>query len=394
MAAWLVVAGVMALIGEPEASALGGLPPEEAQQRSKVALQRVPHRGIQPQVAVDGHGVVHLIYFSGDPAGGDLFYVRSEKGGEKFSEPLRVNHGPGSAIAVGNIRGGHLALGKNSRIHVAWNGTDKAIVKGPRGESPMLYTRLNDAGTAFERERNVIQSAFGLDGGGSVAADEEGNVYVAWHAPRPGVRGEENRCVWVARSTDEGKTFALEKEAYAEPTGACGCCGMRAFADARGDVYLLYRSAQEVVHRDMYLLVSSDKGGRFQGRKIHEWEGGTCPMSSEAFCRSARGVWAAWETGDQVFFARLDRTTGQWSEPQTPGEGKRQKHPVVAENNQGETILAWTEGMGWNKGGSLAWQVFDKAGKPTSEKGRAPGVPTWSLVAVFARPDGGFTILY
>jgi hypothetical protein len=258
----------------------------------------------------------------------------------------------------------------------------------------MLYTRLNDAGTAFERERNVIQSAYGLDGGGSVAADEEGNVYVAWHAPRPGVRGEENRCVWVARSTDEGKTFALEKEAYAEPTGACGCCGMRAFADARGDVYLLYRSAQEVVHRDMYMLVSSDKGARFQGRKIHEWEGGTCPMSSEAFCRSARGVWAAWETGDQVYFARLDRATGQWSEPQTPGEGKRQKHPVVAENNQGETILAWTEGMGWNKGGSLAWQVFDKAGKPTSEKGRAPGVPTWSLVAVFARPDGGFTILY
>jgi hypothetical protein len=26
--------------------------------------------------------------------------------------------------------------------------------------------------------------------------------------------------------------------------------------------------------------------------------------------------------------------------------------------------------------------------------GRADGVATWSLVAVFPRPDGGFTILY
>ena len=77
---------------------------------------------------------------------------------------------------------------------------------------------------------------------------------------------------------------------------------------------------------------------------------------------------------------------------EAPTHGR--KHPALAGNARGETILAWTEGTGWNKGGSLAWQVYDKDGKPTAEHGRAAGVPTWSLVAVFARPDGGFTILY
>jgi DNA-binding beta-propeller fold protein YncE len=43
----------------------------------------------------------------------------------------------------------------------------------------MLYARLDDAGTAFEPQRNLIQVAAGLDGGGSVAADQAGNVYVA-----------------------------------------------------------------------------------------------------------------------------------------------------------------------------------------------------------------------
>jgi hypothetical protein len=362
---------------------------------AEVTTLRVPDKGIQPQVAVDGKGTVHLIYFGGEPGAGDIFYVHAEKGGDKFSRPLRVNSVPGSAIAVGNIRGAHLALGKDGRAHVAWMGSDKARPKAPGDASPMLYARLNDAGTEFEAQRNVIQSAVGLDGGDSVAADDAGNVYVTWHAPAPGDKGEGARCVWVAHSTDEGKTFAAEKRANADPTGACGCCGMRAFADGRGTVYVLYRAAREEVHRDMYLLASTDKGEHFRGEKIQEWEIRTCPMSSASFAEGAGVVVAAWETDGQVSFSRIDQATGKRSPAiAAPGDGKGRKHPAVAVNAKGETLLAWTEGMGWNKGGSVAWQAFDKHGKPVGKPGRADGVPTWSLVAVFARPDGNFTVVY
>ena len=77
-----------------------------------------------------------------------------------------------------------------------------------------------------------------------------------------------------------------------------------------------------------------------------------------------------------------------------PEKAKPAKLPAVAGNRRGESILAWTEGMGWNRGGSVAWQVFDADGKPTGENGRRDGVPVWSLVAVCARSDGGFTIIY
>jgi len=50
--------------------------------------------------------------------------------------------------------------------------------------------------------------------------------------------------------------------------------------------------------------------------------------------------------------------------------------------------------MGWKKGGRLAWQVYDKSGHATADRGQSDGVPAWSLVAAFARPDGGFTIVY
>jgi hypothetical protein len=358
----------------------------------KVSLVRVPGGGIQPQVTVDEAGAVHMLYYQGDPQNGDLYYVRARDGGASFSAPLRVNSSHGSAIAVGNIRGGHLAMGKKGRVHVAWNGSRSA---GKPGGEPMLYTRLNDAGNAFEPERNLIQSAYGLDGGGAVAADASGDVYVLWHAPEPGKEGEENRHVWIARSRDDGKTFERERVAYNQPTGACGCCGLNAFADRSGAIYVLYRSATEMVHRDMYLLVSRDKGETFQGEDISKWNVGYCVMSSESFSQSPTGVLAAWETEKQAYYGRIDPATQRLSTPiAAPGSGENRKFPVVAANAQGETIFVWTEGMAWKKGGRLAWQVYDKSGKATADHGQAEGVPAWSLVAVFARPDGGFTIVY
>lgn len=367
----------------------------ERGQSQKVMLVRVPNGGIQPQVAADTTGGIHMVYYRGDSTHGDLFYVRSRDGGTTFSGPLRVNSQPGSAIAAGNIRGAHIALGRNGRVHVAWNGSHAAGPAGAPGKEPMLYTRLNERGTAFEWERNLIQSAYGLDGGGAVAADGAGDVYVLWHAPAPGTEGEGNRRVWIARSTDDGKTFDPERRVWDRPTGACGCCGLNAFADQRGTLYVLYRSATEIVNRDMYLLVSRDRGATFQGSDISKWNVGNCVMSSEGFGESPAGVLSAWETEKQVYFARIDPATGKMSPPAAaPGPAGNRKHPAVAGNQQGEMIFAWTEGMGWKKGGTLAWQVYDQSGKPVAESGRAEAVPAWSLVAAFARPDGGFTIVY
>src|SRR5437899_12914460 len=83
-----------------------------------VALVRTPDGGIQPQAAVDAQGVVHLIYYKGDSGGGDIFYVRQAPGQGTFSNPIQVNSQPGSAMAVGTIRGAQLAVGKNGRADV------------------------------------------------------------------------------------------------------------------------------------------------------------------------------------------------------------------------------------------------------------------------------------
>src|SRR5215469_4532056 len=77
----------------------------------RVRLYRVPNGGIQPQLALDDRGTLHLVYYTGDAHHGDLWYTRSKDGGASFSTALRVNNG-GTAIAAGTIRGAQLALGK------------------------------------------------------------------------------------------------------------------------------------------------------------------------------------------------------------------------------------------------------------------------------------------
>jgi hypothetical protein len=360
-------------------------------QSAKVGLVRTPNDGIQPQAAIDSRGTIHLIYYKGEAGGGDIFYVRREAGANQFSAPIQVNSRPHSAIAAGTIRGAQMALGRNGRVHVAWNG--HAPEKGSWLDAPMLYTRLNDAGSGFEPERNVITSAGGLDGGGSVAADDQGNVFVMWHAPKPGnADGEGGRAVFVARSKDDGKTFAPEKLATSEATGACGCCGMKGFVDSHGNVFALYRAASKMTNRAETLLFSRNNGEDFAIAYSHNWNISSCPMSSAFLSETKTGVLAAAETHGRVFYVRVDSKSGKVSSPVSPE--REAKHPVAVANDRGEVLLVWTEGTAWAKGGSVAWQIYDQEGNATTDNGRTEGVPTWSLATAVAKPDGTFLVIY
>jgi hypothetical protein len=364
-----------------------------AQGDDALTVLRTPGGGIQPQAAVDARGTLHLIYFTGEAKGGDIWYVRQEAGSAEFSPPRRINSQPASVMAIGSVRGAHLALGTNGRVHVAWMGAGGAEPKAPGGAAPMLYARLNAQGNAFEPQRCLIRSAGGLDGGGSLAADPKGHVEVVWNALGT-AKDESGRAVYIARSKDDGATFAPEVPATDQPTGACGCCGMRACADATGRVFLLYRAATGGVDRDMMLLASAN-GTAFSASDLQSWKLRSCPMSTCAISAAGNRVLLAWQTQEQVFFASIAGNGLKPGAPQAaPGAAKARKHPAIAGNARGETLLAWTEGTAWNQGGTLSWQRYDAAGAPSGAIGRAEGVPAWGLPTVVPRGDTGFTIVY
>lgn len=364
----------------------------------KVETVRVPDGGIQPQAVVGDDGTTHLLYYKGDARAGDIFYVQRPNADSPWSKPRRVNSQAGSAVAMGNDRGGQIALGRNGIVHVAWNGSGKATLKESKTGSPMLYARCLPGKDAFEPQRNVMMASAHLDGGGSVAADSKGNVYVVWHALPLNAKdqAETDRRVFVAASVDDGATFAAEAARSDPAYGACGCCGLKAAALPSGEVLVLYRAARENVNRDMHLLRSTDSGKTFTDAMVDPWELNACPMTTASITPGTSGTVLAWETEQDVRWSLASRADAKTGPVHTVGErGDLRKYPSLAVDAGGRVLLAWTEGMGWNSGGKLRWQVFDARGKPVEHaRGEADGVPAWSLVAAIAKPSGGFLIFY
>jgi hypothetical protein len=260
-------------------------------------------------------------------------------------------------VATGNIRGGQMAIGANGRVHVAWIGSPMAQPRAALNSAPVLYARLSQMKDHFETSQHVNDSSWGADGG-TIAADSRDNVFVFWHAQPLKGKDEADRRVWIARSNNGGKSFEDEKVAFSEPIGVCGCCGSRAFADADDTVYLLFRAATQVIHRDMYLLKSVDSGATFRSVDIARWDVGACVMSSASLIRLKKDVLAAWESEKQVYFGRIDHgTLAVGGITAAPGSGTNRKYPAIATNKNEQTLFVWTENMAWGKSGSVAWQL-------------------------------------
>ncbi|HET6407902.1 MAG TPA: sialidase family protein [Chthoniobacteraceae bacterium] len=355
---------------------------------NEVILRRVPHGGFKASAATDESGTVHLIYFTGEPSGGDAWYVSSKDGGTTYSKPVQVNGERAGVLGTSSARGPHLALGRNGRVHAIWMGA----VKGADYRNttfPLLYAALDPAKGSFSPARNLITKTNALDGDSSLAADAIGNVYVVFHAQLPTGKGEADRGVWIARSTDDGATFSEERNILPEKTGVCPCCGVTAQSGPNGTLAILYRAATDKVHRGMRLLRSSDRGESFELSALDEWKLSMCPMSTGSLLSTGNGFIGAWENDGQIGFARLSGANPQKLKGAAP-----RKHPTLTTNSKGETLLAWTEGVAFGKGGEVGWQRFDATGKPAGEVGRAEGLPGHGNVAAVALLDGTFALFY
>jgi hypothetical protein len=356
----------------------------------RVEIVAAPDAGLQPQAVVDGAGTTHLLYFKGQPAGGDLFYTRRMAGAVEFPAAIPVTSEGGTAIAAGSVRGGQVALGRNGWIHVAWNGS-KAIDRDGAKFTPMWYARLAPGGRTFEPQRAIGRQTKHLDGGGSVAADQTGRVHVVWHADGT-EDGEPHRRIYVATSMDDGARFAPEKP-FALEGGACGCCGVEALADAPGRLQLLYRSAGAMIHRDAMWMTIGPQGAS-EPVRLQPWELPACPMTTFAMASGPGGLVAAWETQQQIYSALLSPDPKQVSSVTSMDGAGVRKHPSVAINSRGDRLIAWTEGTAWARGGSVAWQLQDRAGRRLGSGTNAGSVPVWGLVSAVARPDGSFLIIH
>jgi hypothetical protein len=370
------------------AAAVASLAPQTPAPR--VEHLAVPDGGIQPQAAVDSRGTLHLIYYKGASSGGDLYYVRRGARDAAWSTPILVNSERGSAIAAGAVRGGRLSLGRNGWVHVAWNAAHPVDHDG-QTITPMWYTRLAPGARAFELQRALGTHTKNLDGGGTVAADGAGHVYVVWHAAGA-EEGEPHRTLLVAASSDDGAHFAPDR-VFPNAGGACGCCGVYATVDRAGALQILYRAAADGVHRDATWMTVDARHAAAPVR-LQPWDLPACPMTTFALAEAPDTLVGAWMIEQQIFTADLNPATRTASAP-SPMEGTAvRNHPAVAIDRAGDRLFAWIEGANRSREGSVAWELRDRGGRRIASSHAAGVTPPLSLVTVVPRADNSFALIF
>ncbi len=352
---------------------------------AQVEVQPLPEAGIQPQVVVTPAGLVHLVYLKGDPRASDIRYTSRWVEGGEWSRPITVNSEARSAISAGTIRGAQIALGKDGSVQVIWNGTT-----GGKREMMMrarlLYARLASDSKAFTPQQNLIGDTTALDGGASIAANEKGHVSIVWHAAPAGITAEAKRLVYVRYSTDDGGTFSAPTPLNDGQPGVCACCSLRAHLAVDDTLNVLYRVAATPTERGMTLITS--KAGVSTLTKLDDWRVAMCPMSSASLMPTAQTLRAAWEYDGQIVTVLMGAAA---SDAQKIGPQKA-KYPVLAQNAEGQTLIASVIGSGWGKAGHLHWDVMDAQGHITAS-GDGEKLPVSSYPAAYAKPDGSFVLL-
>lgn len=352
---------------------------------AQVRVESLPEPGLQPQVIVSASGNVHLVYLKGDPKACDIRYTTRRVDGVDWSLPFTVNSEAGCAIASGTIRGAQIALGKDGSVHVIWNGSTGGKKEMMR-RAPMLHARLNRGAKAFSPQQNLMGDTTSLDGGASIAANEKGNVSVVWHAAPAGEEGESARLVWVRYSADDGRTFTEPAPLNAGQPGVCACCSLRAHLADDDTLTVLYRAATAPDERGMTVITT--KAGKSNLEKLDDWRVAMCPMSSASLSPTASTLRAAWENDGQIVTGIL-ADGGESTRKIGPPNAK---HPIMARNARGETLIASVIGSGWSKAGTLHWDTLDTEGRVTTS-GDGETLPVWSYAAAYACPDGSFVVL-
>ena len=369
--------------------------------RIESSVDLIEYDGREVHAVAEKDGTIHLISTRSSGDGIEILYSCRASESNDFGESVSVT-GP-TVRAIGATGGPQLALGRAGRPHVVWHGK-KVASDAPAG---IFYSRLNDAGVAFEPPRSLASEGIhGLSGGASLAADRSGNVMVVWHGAPETYESELDRAPWFVYSSDDGQTFSPDTS-FGQPgaLGACSCCSAKAFTSGDANVYVAYRTAEGLVRRSATLLRGRFGDVAFDATPLQTWELAYCPNAGFDMVARGNGVGVAWENENRPFFAVYDLARGALSEPVsllTPSDGLSgaqvhpRKHPVMATNENGETLVAWNVGDPSRGVRGFEWRKIDAAGEPVGDVGRFayPKPRRDPGLSVIVGPNDEFTLLY
>ncbi len=293
--------------------------------------------------------------------GQDLYVQSSSDNGDSFAEPVRVNqvagevtdHGENSPLLAASPDGQHL--------YVAWAGRDIRF-----GRSAAMRPSFSPAVTVNDDTLPVSHSFHAMGVG------PDGTIYIAWldgrdaSSTHPGPHHPPISALYLARSTDQGKTFGKNARVAGD---ICPCCRPSiAFAGDR--VLVSWRSVEPGDIRDIFLAASDDRGLTWSKPALvarDGWKITGCPHVGPALASLGSKLYAAWFTegsGDPAIHLAVSDDAGKTfsGKRQVSGETLDPTHPLLVSNHEKLALVfqarAAGRDQGWGRVGVYYREIY------------------------------------
>jgi hypothetical protein len=205
----------------------------------------------------------------------NILFSKSTDGGLNWSDPIVISAVPGDCKDNDKTAEGAVpAVGPNGEIYVCWS----------RDDSIWFNFSTDQGKTWLPKERFVatqpngwvikIPGIYRSNGLPVTTCDRsksrfKGTVYVNWADQR---NGEDNTDIWLAKSTDGGKSWSKPKRVNNDDSKKHQFLTWMTIDQTNGYLYFVFydRREQAVNKTDVYLARSTDGGETFENFKISE----------------------------------------------------------------------------------------------------------------------------
>jgi hypothetical protein len=279
-------------------------------------LQAADIPGQQPNVAVDGKGIVRMVYGNVDK----IYCLTSSDNGKSFSKPVLIGQIPG--MHLGHTRGPQIASSQNYSMITA---IDK--------EGSIHSYILKHANKVWKKSDNVNdQVGSAVEGLMALTADKQDNFYAAWLD----IRLQKKNNICFSSFNGVSRRWSANRMVYKSPDEhVCECC--RPTITYNNNKLVIGFRNWLMGSRDIYYIMSADRGKTFGAPKksgTGTWQLNGCPMDGGSLAVNEKGIVStAWRRNSDVYF---------WSENQAEqrlGSGK----DVSMAQGKGGTVVAWQE---------------------------------------------------
>lgn len=336
-------------------------------------------RAISPEIAIGPDGAINVIWLDkgltadrpppkprkpgehSHRSATDLYFTRSEDGGETWSAPVHVNPDAGGVwgFAVSKPR---VEVGPTGTIHVFYPANDKSPKTGLDVVSAR-YTRSTDNGKSFaepivlnrpaelDREDILGEGLTMTNSFGTMGVAPDGTVITAWQDVAQMKDSADGADGAVAISTNDGASFEAERIAL-PGNDVCPCCQLT-LAFGEETAYMGYRKIY-ADGRDSTVARSIDGGRTFSGEgrlDLARWDINGCPLKTTEMAIDGERLYVATFTGGEdpagVYFSRSEDGGRTFS-------GSRQVHsaagysdaPTMTIDASGVVRIVWHAKVG------------------------------------------------